>query len=296
MVKDRILIVDDEKDSLELLGDCIASFGFDYDKAEDGAQAIDKLQSEIFTIVLTDIVMPNLDGMQLLKYIREFYPKLGVIVITGGPKYSYTDVIKAGASDFIAKPFDINELEAKLNRLVRELNMINQLQQHSMHDALTELYNRRYFDSNILTELRRAERQGHEVYMHMLDVDNLKGYNDNNGHQGGDKLLQELSAILFQSIRENVDWAFRYGGDEFGIISIQVDLPQVKRMAERILRKYKQAQFTGTGLSIGIARFIRHPGKTWEQDLRDFVARSDAALYAAKMQGKNKIVVSKGGR
>lgn len=287
----RILIVDDEKGTLELLTACISSFGLDYDTAEDGAQAIKKLQEGSFTIVLTDIIMPNLDGMQLLKYIRECYPNIGVIVITGGPAYSYTDVISAGASDFISKPFNVNELEAKLNRLVRELTMIRELQHYSVRDALTDLYNRRYFDNNIMTELLRAERQRYKVYLQMIDVDNLKEYNDQKGHQAGDNLLREVSKIFLQSIRENVDWAFRYGGDEFGIIFIQVDLPQVAKVAERILGKYSLTSFTGTGLSIGIARFIRHPDKTWEENINYLIERADKALYVAKTHGKNRLSI-----
>ena len=291
MATERILIVDDEKSSLDLLSDCLLAFGLDFDTAEDGLQAIDKLQESNFTIVLTDVAMPHLDGMQLLEHIRKYYPQVGVIVITGGPTLSYTDVIKAGASDFISKPFNVNELEAKLNRLLRELNMIRLLQQHSVRDVLTGLYNRRYFDNNILTELQRAERQGYNVYLLMIDVDNLKGYNDTEGHQGGDELLRTVGKILLQSIRENVDWAFRYGGDEFGIVFIQVEITQVARMAERVLKGYKLAPFAGTGLCIGIARFIRHLEGTWEEDIHDLVARADKALYTAKSYGKNQIVI-----
>jgi two-component system cell cycle response regulator len=291
MTTDHVLIVDDDESNLNLFGTYIKSFGFSYDTAKDGQMAVKKLESGHFTIVLTDIVMPNMDGIHLLTYIREHHPKIGVIVITGyAQAFTYTEMIKAGASDFITKPFCADELEAKLNRLVRELNLVRQLELHAIHDSLTNLFNRRYFDSRILTEVQRAERQGYKVFLQMIDVDNLKGYNDEAGHQEGDKLLQTMGRIVLQSIRKGVDWAFRYGGDEFGVIFIQAELQQIVMIAERIQKEYRQKNFTNTGVSIGIGRFVRRTGSSWQEDIADLVARADKALYSAKNQGKNRIV------
>jgi two-component system cell cycle response regulator len=287
---DKILIVDDDKFNLELIGTYIDSFGYEYDVAEDGEEAVQKLQEGNFTIVLTDMIMPRMDGMQLLKYIQEYNPKIGVIVVTGHSKtFTYTALIKAGASDFISKPFNVDELEAKLNRIIRELNLVRQLEQYSIIDVLTGLYNRRYFDNKILEEVQRADRQRYSVFLQMIDVDNLKGHNDEAGHQSGDKLLHKVGVILAESIRANVDWPFRYGGDEFGIISTQVEFNQIIRIAERILIRYNLKNLTGTGLSIGIARFIRRPDKSWHEDVADLVARADKALYSAKNHGKNQV-------
>ena len=291
MRTDKVLIVDDDEKNLSLFGTYIESFGFNYDTATDGQAAVKKLESGDFTIVLTDVVMPHMDGIQLLKYIHEHHPKIGVIVITGyAESFTYTNMIKAGASDFITKPFCADELEAKLNRLVRELNLVRQLELHAVHDALTDLYNRRYFDSRIMAEVQRAERQGYKIFLQMVDVDNLKGYNDEVGHQEGDKLLQTIGRILLQSIRKDVDWAFRYGGDEFGIIFIQAELHQIVMVAERIQNEYHRQNFLNTGVSIGIARFIRNTESSWQEDVADLVTRADKALYSAKNQGKNRIV------
>jgi two-component system cell cycle response regulator len=290
--KDRVLIVDDDPVIRDLLGSYISSFGFEYDTAKDGLRAVNKLKKGGFTITLTDMIMPNMDGMQLLKHIHENYPKIGVIVLTGyGHTFSYTDVIRAGAADFIAKPFNADELEAKLNRLVRELNLVRQLERHSICDSLTDLYNRRYFDTKILAEVQRADRQGYNIFLQMVDVDNLKSFNDAAGHLGGDQLLKVVGRILRESIRENVDWAYRFGGDEFGIVFTQVELKQIVSVAKRILVKYNEQKFTGTGLSIGIARFIRHPKKSWSEDIANLISRADKALYTAKRQGKNQIVL-----
>jgi len=289
MATERILIVDDDESFLDLLSAYLDSFGLDYETAQDGQEALEKLRKGSFSIVLTDMIMPRMDGMELLKHLRVDYSKLGVIAITGGLDFSYTHVIRAGASDFISKPFGADELEAKLNRLIRELNIIRELEKHAILDSLTNLYNRRYFDNKILDEVKRAERQGHKVFLQMIDVDNLKGYNDAFGHPGGDELLRCVSGILRKSIRENVDWVFRYGGDEFGIIITEVESPQVARIAERILESYEEENFPGTGLSIGVARFLHHTGRSWQEDITDLVARADKALYAAKGHGKNQV-------
>ena len=290
MQANKILIVDDDKYTLELIGTYIGFFGYEYDVAEDGEEAVKKIQDGNFTIVLTDMNMPRMDGMQLLKYIREYNPKIGVIVVTGySQTFTYTSLIKAGASDFISKPFNIDELEAKLNRIIRELNLVRQLEQYSIIDALTGLYNRRFFDTKILEEVKRADRQRYSMFLQMIDVDNLKGHNDQAGHQSGDNLLHEVGVLLAESIRENVDWAFRYGGDEFGVILTQVDFNQINVITERILTNYNLKNFTGTGLSIGIARFIRHPDKKWYEDVTHLVKRADKALYSAKKSGKNRV-------
>jgi diguanylate cyclase (GGDEF)-like protein len=274
------------------MGTYIASFGFDHDTADNGLEAVEKLKKNNFSIVFTDMIMPEMDGMLLLKHIRENYPKIGVIVITGyGHTFTYTDVIKAGASDFISKPFNADELEAKLNRLVRELNLVRQLERHSICDPLTDLYNRRYFNSKIVTEVQRADRQGYNIFLQLLDVDNLKGYNDESGHLGGDELLKSVGRILRESIRENVDWAFRFGGDEFGLVFAQIELKQTVAVAKRILEKYNEKNFTGTGLSTGIACFIRSSDNSWEDDIDDLIDRADKALYRAKNLGKNQVVL-----
>ena len=292
MSTSNVLVVDDDPVILELLATNVEEFGFNCVKAEDGTDAVEKLEKETFSIVLTDMMMPNMDGMQLLQHIRANYPQIDVIVITGyDHTFTYTDVIKAGASDFISKPFDSDELQAKLNRVVREQKLIRQLERHSIYDGLTDIYNRRYFDIKLMEETQRAQRQGYDIFLGLVDVDNLKGYNDESGHQAGDHLLKTVGGILKQSIRENVDLAFRYGGDEFGVIFSQVDMEHIVDVADRILEKYRLHDFPETGLSIGIARFSRRKENTWGEDVEDLISRADRALYKAKNTGKNRLVL-----
>ena len=124
-----------------------------------------------------------------------------------------------------------------------------------------------------------------------MDVDNFKKYNDLYGHQAGDALLIETASLLANSIRENVDSVFRYGGDEFVMLLPHLPAVQVLSVAQRICDKFNSFKFEPTSLSIGIARFVEKSG-TIEQDIQDMIQRADTALYAAKKDhGKNRVYV-----
>ncbi len=226
--KEKILIVDDDPLVLELLGISINAFGFDYVAANNGREAMEILEKQEFTIVITDMMMPEVDGMTLLVHIDKEYPNTRVIVVTGYTgTFSYMDVIRAGASDFISKPFNSDELEAKINRILREQRMISNLEYLSNCDSLTGLFNRRYFDKKLREEVHRADRQGYSVFLTLIDVDNFKNYNDEHGHQQGDQVLIEIGNILRNCTREDVDLIFRHGGDEFAIITPHIIHEQV---------------------------------------------------------------------
>ena len=288
----KILLVDDDPSILKILSELMVTFGYDYATAESGFEAIEKLEHDLFSIVLTDMVMHGMDGMELLKHIQNRYPGIQVIITTGYDRtFSYTEVIRAGASDFISKPFNTDELEAKINRLVREIELMHQLELLSISDGLTGLYNRRYFDTKIIEEVQRAHRQNHDLFLAVLDVDNLKEINDKYGHPAGDKLLQDVGVIIRHCIRENVDWPFRYGGDEFGVILTQVSQDQALMTAERFIQSFDEKKMPLTGLSIGLARFIRSKEKKLSEDIDDLVRRADIAMYKAKETGRNRVVL-----
>ncbi len=289
----KILIVDDDPVVLEVMKSIIASYGFAFATAVDGKQAVERLGTDNFTIVITDINMPVMNGMELLRHVKAHYPKIGVIVVTGlSEEYTYIDVINSGAIDYMTKPFDSSELLARLRRVIREQTLMHELEKLSISDSLTNLYNRRHFDTKIAEEVHRAVRQEYGVFLALIDIDRFKGYNDTFGHQAGDNLLTTLGHILRNHARRGVDWAFRFGGDEFAVIISQTTKDQTIKINERILTTYKEYNFSDTSLSCGVGEFHRDPSLSWQEDINRFIKRVDQALYQAKNAGRGRIVWS----
>jgi len=286
-----ILSVDDDQELRELLHELISQMGHTSVTATDGVDALEKMQEKQFDIVITDINMPRLNGVGLIKRIAADYDDTDVIAITGYQKqYSYTDIIALGASDFITKPININEFEAKIKRIVREREMRSELRRLSTCDALTGLYNRRHLDDNLKNEAVRASRQRYDLYLLLIDVDNFKVYNDKYGHQQGDVLLKELAKIITRNIRNNVDSGYRYGGDEFAVTLAHANPQQSLMVAQRLRQEYNQRNLVPTSLSIGIAK-LKNSSNDLDEDLNNMVREADQALYLAKNNGGDQNVM-----
>jgi diguanylate cyclase (GGDEF)-like protein len=207
--------------------------------------------------------------------------------------YKYTELIALGASDFVSKPFKVNELEAKISRIIRERELRAELEWLSTRDGLTGLHNRRHFDSSLKHEASRALRQNYSLYLLLIDLDGLKACNDRYGHQHGDKLLMELGKIILGNIRKSVDSAYRYGGDEFAVILPHANRQQALRVAERLLVRYSNIDLSPGSLSIGLTK-LEGSLETLQQDLESLVRNADQALYRAKTNGGNRVCDEQG--
>jgi diguanylate cyclase (GGDEF)-like protein len=284
-----ILCVDDDEDVRQILQEVVGHLGHTGATAADGLDALEKLTADHFDIVITDLKMPEMDGIELIRRIRAEFTDVDVIAVTGHhTEFKYTDVIEAGACDFISKPFHLNELEAKINRIVRERELRADLKWLSTRDGLTGLYNRRYFDENLRHEVIRAFRQNYSLYLLFIDLDGLKGYNDKYGHQKGDTLLIELAEIIQDNIRNNVDSAFRYGGDEFAVVLPYADQQQALLVAERLLSKFNDRNLSLASISVGMAK-LEGSSETLESDFEELIRKADQALYRAKASGGNRV-------
>jgi two-component system cell cycle response regulator len=195
--------------------------------------------------------------------------------MTGYDKdYTYMDVINAGANDFIIKPFSVDEVEAKIKRILIERRIRDELARESITDSLTGLFNQRHFYNRLKEEIDRANRQKHALSLILLDLDNLKDYNDRYGHLAGDKMLDKSGRIILSSIRENVDTAFRYGGDEFAVILVEANENIARNITERLERGFEEGG--GLTASVGFATYSKEMGKD------DLIALADRGLYRAK--------------
>jgi diguanylate cyclase (GGDEF)-like protein len=286
-----ILVVDDDELVRKTLSVLVSSLGYQCLVASDGIEATEVLQSKHCDLVLSDIKMPNMDGLELLKHIIRHHSGTDVIIATGyNETASYADVIRAGALDFIKKPIDQAELEAKLARALRERHMIRKLETLSMCDGLTSLLNRRAYDLRFPREVERAHRQNYSLYLAIVDVDNFKDYNDTFGHNEGDKVLIALSDTIKECTRNSVDLCFRLGGDEFAVLLPQTTATQATEIVQRILLKFVESNFNGTTLSIGIVSCKRDKDISAEEDLAQMQKRADQAMYDAKHSGKNCVI------
>lgn len=273
--EEAILIVDDEKIIRESLSNLLSSLGFKTGSSKNGKYALKKIKEENYTFLLTDINMPIINGIELIKTVKKKNPELNIIAMTGfNMDFSYMDVIKAGANDFIIKPFKIDEIEAKIKRIMIERDIKNELSRLSITDSLTGLFNQRHFNYRIREEVKRAKRQRKELSLILLDLDNFKEFNDSHGHLAGDDLLAEVGKIILSNIREDVDIAFRYGGDEFAVILVEADQNIALNIKSRLSKGFEKNGKISA--SIGFVTYSKG------DQVKDLIALADRNLYRVK--------------
>ncbi len=277
--RELILIVDDEEQLCEIVKVMLDIIGFKSRSVHSAADCLKEVAKNDYTFVITDISMPGMDGLELIRSLRRQRKDLGLIAMTGYTKeYSYVDVINAGANDFINKPFAAEELEAKLRRAIIEREMRRELSRLSITDPLTGLYNHRHFFTRLREEIARAHRQRHPLTLILLDLDDFKAYNDTKGHLAGDQLLEKVGSLINSKIRQGVDSGYRYGGDEFAVLLTDVDGEKAKAAAQRISDAL--ASELGVTASIGVG-FLAD-GMSAE----DLVGLTDERMYENKRRRK----------
>jgi len=220
----RVLIVDDEEAVRNTMNEYIQAAGYNSEAVSCAEEALQLIGTGGFQVVITDIILPAMGGLELTKTIKKS-KDTDVIVMTGySDDYSYEEAINIGASDFVIKPVRLEELLLRLKRVLKEreltkerIRMMEKLQRLAVTDGLTKLYNSRSFYSQLETEVDRVNRYKHPLSLLLLDLDHFKEYNDSYGHLEGDKVLVRFSQIIKSCLRTN-DSAYRYGGEEFTVI------------------------------------------------------------------------------
>jgi len=299
-----ILIIDDSELVRERVRRALsaANVGNDIILAEDGLQGIKRLHEHDVDLVLCDLVMPGIDGFKFIK-VKLSKPQFGnipVILLTGqeaqGEKVRG---LRAGAADYITKPFDDEELVARvsihlrLKQLQDELRSKNeQLETLSRTDVLTGIANRRHFMESLEREVRRARRYEATLSLIMADVDHFKQINDVHGHQVGDRALAMVSAALGASLREH-DLLGRYGGEEFAIFLPETQIEGATVVAERARRQVEAARLEvgATRVDLTVSLGVSSFPMSLEDDATTLIHRADEALMRAKASGRNQVQI-----
>ena len=298
--KHRILIVDDDASSVRLVAETLEGLGFAIDTAADGVQALEKVRQSTPDLLILDVMMPRMNGLEVCRIVKSmstdsFVPI--ILVTVQGDVDSKIMGLKLGADDYLAKPFNPLELRARVLSMLRikalqdKINSKRRdLEALSVTDDLTGLFNHRALQQRLKDEFSRAQRYNDPLSVLMLDIDQFKEVNDRYGHLFGDRVLTDVAAILQKSMRE-IDVCARYGGDEFMVVLPQTHFSGSLTVADRIWRGVGAQEFQDgkvsahLTISIGISFFPNKNVSSVEQ----LVRFADEALYQAKREGRNRI-------
>jgi two-component system cell cycle response regulator len=295
----RILVAEDDVTSRSILVAILKKWGYDPLVTEDGTAAWDALQRpDAPELVLLDWDMPGMNGLEVCRRLREIdssHPA-HVILLTGrGEKGDVVQGLEAGANDYISKPFDSEELQARIRVGQRMLELQSSLREardalahQATHDPLTGILNRRAILDRLGEELARAKREDGKLSVGMCDIDHFKRINDVHGHQAGDEALVAFTRCLQTHLRE-YDCVGRYGGEEFLVITAGSQSRVEEGLYERLCARVAETEIkTKSGpisitVSIGVAR------GTGQSTADALLVASDEALYQAKAGGRNRV-------
>lgn len=295
-----VLVVDDHPETLEIVRIPLESGGYRVETAANGLEGWEKIRDRPFDLLITDIMMPVLDGLGLCRLVKGDAQKQSTYIIILSAKTETEQKIlglETGADDYLEKPFAMAELMARVKageRIVLAQRALETkqkaLEELARRDSLTGLYNRRHFDEILELECQRAVRYRRPLSVAMADIDRFKQINDQLGHGRGDDVLKAVAGVLV-SLTRQTDTVARYGGDEFAIM-----LPETLRdgawvVGEKLQKAVESLRIElgdntlTTTLSLGLASLEGDTG-SW----RNLIEEADKALYEAKAQGRNRLV------
>lgn len=301
----QILVVEDNALMRRILDGHLRDMGYRTVTVANGREALERLATGYYPIVVTDLVMPEMDGMELCKNVREMSSEGYVYIIMLTSQDSRENMIsglEAGADEYLVKPVNRAELMVRLKTAERILTLESSLRKSyeeikalSVRDPLTKVYNRGYLDERLVHEVKRAYRFERPVSLIMFDIDHFKLINDTFGHAIGDRVLVECAELMRLSIRQEIDWIARYGGEEFVIVLPETLLPGALIAAERLRIKLASGVVTADGseirvtASFGVTSFTPSSQKEDLSMAAALITGADQALYRAKKEGRNRV-------
>jgi diguanylate cyclase (GGDEF)-like protein len=288
--KFHVLVVDDNADKANLMQVALRMEGYDVRVAGDGHEALAAIESYQPDLIITDVLMPGMDGYELARRVRSDPRTRFIPLILQSAQRSHAEDLRmgaeAGALGFITDPTDLDLLLARTRTLLDFKAYLDTCEEAAFTDHLTGLANRRRFERQLEREIARTARYSHPFCLLIADVDEFKKVNDEFGHDAGDEALRLLAKTLREGTR-GIDLAARIGGEEFGVILTETNQERGIEVAERLRAAIKALAIPAVGgitASLGVAE-----SPFCAQTARELLACADAALYRAKRAGRDRV-------
>ncbi len=302
-----IMVVDDDVVSRALIERYLKKAGFDVSCAGNGKEALHLLDQHFYPIVLTDWMMPEIDGPELCRKIRDRKTEGYVFIILITARDSKTDIVsglQSGADDYLTKPIHSAELLARINTGIRILSLEQSLKTAneeirllSITDPLTGCFNRAYLNERFPQEVSRSQRYKHPLSVLIADLDHFKQINDSYGHQAGDLVLKKVARCLMDQVREKIDWVVRYGGEEFLFVLPETDCTGMLILSERLRHAVSQLSIAYEDRTLQVTASFGGASKPMVLTANDstlmdhLINQADEQLYRSKREGRNRVSV-----
>lgn len=293
----NVLIVDDESMS-RLLLDSILSSIFSCSEAKSGKEAIEHCNLHKPDLVLLDMNMPDLNGLDVCKVLKANADTkdIPVIFVTATLDVDSENACwEVGASDFVMKPVIASTLIHRIKTHLLNKLKTDYLEMMTFHDQLTGQYNRMYLSSEIPLLVKQVARDDAQVGAIMIDIDYFKLYNDTYGHLKGDECLKQVATIIADTVRRPKDTVIRFGGEEFLVLIPYANLEGVLQIASRLVAVVRDAAIPHAKginhyVSISVGYAVRHAKDVIEDDVSSLIEDADLLLFKAKESGRNQAV------
>ena len=285
-----VLVVEDDPNIVHMVSIILNKSGIKTVGARDGEHALEMLNQLMPSLIISDIMMPNMDGYafrrELLK--RDEIRLIPFFFLSAkGKAHDIVHGMELDADAYIPKPFEPDVLLAKVKAVLRRYSHLNELLQY---DTLTKVFNRRTVESNLNAELNRVKRYKQPASIMLLDLDFFKNINDTYGHDFGDLVLKKISATLLENMRDT-DYVGRVGGEEFVLVMPNTEKKTGVLAADRLREIIARLVFDTAGLHVTISGGVATAPEDGE-DIERLMKKADLALYAAKNNGRNCIVAA----
>lgn len=286
----NVLIVESDEKTFKGLADIFKKSNYKLWRATTGKEALKLAKQIYFIAMITEVYIPDMDGVELVKKLKKIAGKVNISVLT---VYSFIDsavkALNAGAFTYLLKPLNVEETKLIVKRMIENTCLSIQAgrgqyyQNKSFIDGLSGVYNHRYFHEMLDQQIKQMRRSPQSISLFMIDIDYFKKYNDTYGHPGGDKVLRDAAQLFVDATRDD-DTVFRYGGEEFTIIMPRTIQNDARGVGVRLLEAVR-IQLPVT-VSIGLASIPDNA-----QEKSDLIIKADKALYRAKASGRDRLCV-----